>query len=91
MCECGLFPAYSQQLRSPTSDSPIKTLPGPFNKLCLDCIAKVYDEYNSRRFPRAEFRSSISTFKQALSCTSSTDGDLTLPTRPSPLSTPCPS
>ena len=47
MCECGLFPVYSQQVRSPTSDVPIKNLPGPFKALCLHCIYELDDVYQS--------------------------------------------
>ena len=45
MCECGLFPAYSQQVRSPTSDAPIQDLPSPFKALCLECIAQLAGEH----------------------------------------------
>ena len=45
ICECGLFPVYTQQVRSPTSD-PIESLPAPFRVLCLDCIFQIVDQYN---------------------------------------------
>ena len=46
MCECGLFPVYSQQVRSSTSPSIV--LPQPFQQLCLDCISGVHSEYHNR-------------------------------------------
>jgi len=46
ICECGLFPVYSEQIRSPTS--PAVVLPTELASLCLDCIAQVNEGYVDR-------------------------------------------
>ena len=43
MCECDLFPRYSEQVRS--SESPVVVLPKPLRTLCLYCIWQVVQEY----------------------------------------------
>ena len=45
ICECGLFPVYSQQLRSSTA--PAIVLPTPFQRLCLDCIGEIHMHYTN--------------------------------------------
>ena len=43
MCECGLFPRHSEQVRS--SESPAVVLPEPLRTLCLDCIWQAVQAY----------------------------------------------
>ena len=47
MCECNLFPVYSQQIRSPTSD-PVEPLPAPLQLLCLNGIHEIVEQYRNR-------------------------------------------
>jgi hypothetical protein len=44
MCECNLFPVYSQQLPS-NAPPPDSLLPPPFQTLCLACILQIYYEF----------------------------------------------
>ena len=59
MCDCGLFPVYSKQVRSPNSDMPVKELPSSFRRLCLSCIYDVWADYMTSCKNRTEARESV--------------------------------
>ena len=44
ICECGLFPIYSQQLPN-NAPPPEQPLPLEFQQLCLACIHDVYSKF----------------------------------------------
>lgn len=53
MCECGLFPLYTEQRQSSSSSTtttPVlrpSDLPAPFQRLCLGCIYSIYCGYTN--------------------------------------------